>query len=195
MLSKTLTEGLERYHIGDKLRALRLRKKMGLVELSSHTGLSAALLSKLERGRLFPTLPTLLRIALVFGVGLDHFFVEGKRKNTVGIVRQSERIRFPEKPNVRDVAFYFECLDFNATDRKSSAFYTEFQPVDPDGARPHSHNGAEFIYVLKGKLCLRVDADDHVLDAGDSVYFDSSIPHHYRSGGGKPCTALVVVLS
>lgn len=195
MLSKTLTDGLERYHIGDKLRALRLRKKMGLVELSSHTGLSAALLSKLERGRLFPTLPTLLRIALVFGVGLDHFFVEEKRKNALGIVRQGERVRFPEKPNVRDVAYHFECLDFNATDRRSSAFYADFEPIPLEKARPHAHVGAEFIYVLKGKLCLRVGTDDHELDAGDSVYFDSSVPHLYRSGGGKPCTALVVVLT
>ncbi|HYG99599.1 MAG TPA: XRE family transcriptional regulator [Terriglobales bacterium] len=194
MLSKTLSEGLERYHIGDKLRALRLRKKMGLVELSAHTGLSAALLSKLERGRLFPTLPTLLRIALVFGVGLDHFFVEEKRKNAVGVVRQGERLRFPEKPNLRDVAYYFECLDFNSTDRKSSAFFAEFEPLSMDKTRPHAHSGAEFIFVLKGKLCLRVGLEDHELEAGDSVYFDSSIPHAYRGGSGKPCTAIVVVL-
>src|SRR5579864_3380120 len=59
-LSDTISEGLGRYSIGEKLRTLRLRKSMGLVELGKHTGLSAALLSKLERGKLFPTLPTLL---------------------------------------------------------------------------------------------------------------------------------------
>ena len=75
MLTATLQAGLDAYTIGPKLRALRLKKKMGLVELGRHTGLSSAMLSKIERGRLFPTLPTLLRIALVFGVGLDFFFV------------------------------------------------------------------------------------------------------------------------
>jgi transcriptional regulator with XRE-family HTH domain len=70
MLSATLEAGLSDYAIGAKIRALRLKKKMGLVELGRHSGLSPALLSKLERGRLFPTLPTLLRIALVFSVGL-----------------------------------------------------------------------------------------------------------------------------
>ena len=65
MLTRTISEGLERYQIGGKLRGLRLKKKMGLVELGKHTDLSPALLSKIERGRLFPTLPTLLRIALV----------------------------------------------------------------------------------------------------------------------------------
>ena len=70
----TLNAGLKKYGIGEKLRRLRLRKSMGLLELGKHTGLSPALLSKLERNVMYPTLPTLLRIALVFGVGLEHFF-------------------------------------------------------------------------------------------------------------------------
>ena len=83
MLSKTLQDGLSDYRIGDKIRTLRLKKKMGLVELGKHTGLSPALLSKIERGRLFPTLPTLLRIALVFGVGLEFFFAGAREKPLV----------------------------------------------------------------------------------------------------------------
>ena len=74
MLSETLENGLREYAIGEKLRAMRLRKKIGLVQMGRHTGLSPALLSKIERGLMFPTLPTLLRISLVFGVGLDFFF-------------------------------------------------------------------------------------------------------------------------
>ena len=65
MESETITEGLKKYGIGGKLRRLRLRKSMGLLELSKHTGLSPALLSKVERYVMHPTLPTLLRIALV----------------------------------------------------------------------------------------------------------------------------------
>jgi len=80
MLSATLREGLSEYAIGTKIRALRLKKKMGLVELGQHTGLSPALLSKIERGRLFPTLPTLLRVALVFSVGLEYFFAGSREE-------------------------------------------------------------------------------------------------------------------
>ena len=69
----TVVEGLRPYEIGEKLRTLRLRKSMGLVQLGEHTGLSPAMLSKLERGRLFPTLPTLLRIAMVFSVASTIF--------------------------------------------------------------------------------------------------------------------------
>src|SRR6187399_3242590 len=112
MISKTLQDGLNDYEIGAKIRALRLKKKIGLVDLGKHTGLSAALLSKVERGRLFPTLPTLLRIALVFGVGLDYFFAGSREKPVVGVVRHKDRLRFPEKPGARDSAYEFESLDF-----------------------------------------------------------------------------------
>ena len=91
MTSPTLSRGLKAYGIAARLRALRLRKKMRLVELARHTGLSAAMLSKLERGLLFPTLPTLLRIAMVISVGLD-FFVAGDRdRPVVGVSRHQER--------------------------------------------------------------------------------------------------------
>jgi Helix-turn-helix domain len=69
MLSATLTAGLNRYKIGPKIRALRSAKGMGLAQLAEHTGLSPALLSKVERGQLFTTLPTLLRIAMVLASG------------------------------------------------------------------------------------------------------------------------------
>src|SRR5271168_3319996 len=118
MLSETLSKGLRSYAIGEKLRGLRLRKKMGLVELGQHTGLSAAMLSKVERGKLFPTLPTLLRIALVFSVGLEYFFLDEKKRHVVAIVRRAQRKRFPERPDGRDVSFYFESLDFAAVERK-----------------------------------------------------------------------------
>lgn len=67
-MNKTITDGLKPYALGEKLRGLRLKKSMGLVQLGKHTGLSPAMLSKLENGRLVPTIPTLLRIAMVFSV-------------------------------------------------------------------------------------------------------------------------------
>jgi transcriptional regulator with XRE-family HTH domain len=192
VLSDTLAAGLSAYGIGGKLRGLRLKKKMGLVELGRHTGLSAAMLSKVERGKLFPTLPTLLRIALVFSVGLEYFFAEDPKKNAVGIVRRAQRKRFPERPDGRDISFYFESLDFAAVERKLNAYYAEFQPLQPGKARPHYHAGAEFLSVLRGKLELHIGTEDHVLESGDSIYFDSSLPHSYRRASRKPCSAIVV---
>jgi transcriptional regulator with XRE-family HTH domain len=192
MLSTTLQKGLQEYEVGPKVRALRLRKKMGLVELGRHTGLSPAMLSKIERGRLFPTLPTLLRIALVFSVGLDYFFAGGRQKPVVGVVRKKDRLRFREKPNARDVAYEFESLDYPAVERRLNAYYAEFFPVALEKLRLHEHQGGEFVYVLTGSLTLHVGGEEHVVDAGDSIYFDSSVPHGYRRSGSRSCTAVVV---
>src|SRR6186713_2926749 len=125
MLSKTLQDGLNDYGIGAKIRALRLKKKIGLVELGKHTGLSPALLSKIERGRLFPTLPTLLRVALVFSVGLEFFFAGAREKPVVVTVRKATRVRLPERPGARHVAYRFESLDYPATERRFNSFFAE----------------------------------------------------------------------
>ncbi len=194
MLSETLAKGLGDYAIGDKLRALRLKKSMGLVELGRHTGLSAAMLSKVERGKLFPTLPTLLRIALVFSVGLEYFFSDDQKRHVLAIVRRAQRKRFPERPDGRDISFYFESLDFAAVERKLNAYYAEFQPLQPGKARLHHHAGAEFLSILRGKLELHIGTEDHVLESGDSIYFDSSLPHSYRRISQKSCSAIVVTV-
>jgi len=192
VLSPTLTEGLERYEIGPKLRALRLKKKMGLVQLGKHTGLSPALLSKVERGRLFPTLPTLLRISLVFGVGLEHFFNEAREKPVVAVVRKADRVRLPERGEGERSAYAFECLDYPATERKLNGYFVEFEPAEKEPFEPHVHAGAEVLYVVRGKLTVNHEGEDHLLNEGDSMYFDSSRPHSYTRHGNMPCAAIVV---
>src|SRR5579862_3207341 len=174
-VTETISEGLGRYSIGEKLRTLRLRKSMGLVELGKHTGLSAGLLSKLERGKLFPTLPTLLRVAMVFGVGLEYFFTDERKRRVVGVVRREERVRFPERPGAQDVPYYFECLDYRATERKLSAFLADFQEVPVEKLKPHQHAGVEFLYLIKGSLAIKIGSEEYVLDPEDAIYFDSAV--------------------
>jgi transcriptional regulator with XRE-family HTH domain len=193
-VNSTISEELGRYSIGEKLRTLRLRKSMGLVELGKHTGLSAALLSKLERGKLFPTLPTLLRIAMVFGVGLDFFFTDERKRRIVGIVRKQERVRFPERPGVQDVPYYFECLDYRATERKLSAFLADFQELAAEKAKPHAHAGVEFLFVIKGSLTIKIGSEEFQLEPEDAIYFDSAVQHSYRRRGSKPCSAVIVTV-
>ena len=192
MISETLASGLGQYKIGEKVRTLRLKKKLGLVQLGEHTGLSAALLSKIERGQLFPTLPTLLRIALVFGVGLEHFFVDRTEKTAVAVIRKNDRLRLPDRAGEDQPSYFFESLDFPVTDRKMEAFYAEF-PMQSKTSEPHQHVGAEFIYVIKGQLAVHIDGDDIVLDEGDAIYFESQAPHSYSRRGRGACTAIVVV--
>ncbi len=192
MLSETLTTALEGYEIGPKVRALRMGRKLGLVQLGQHTGLSPALLSKIERGQLFPTLPTLLRIALVFGVGLEHFFQVDRARPIVAVVRKGDRIRLPDKPGKPSPSYCFESLDYPVTDRKLNGYYVEIEAAERS-SEPHEHPGAEIVYVLRGELVINVAGEDHSLHKGDSIYFDSSHPHSYRRRGHAPCAAIVVV--
>jgi len=193
MLSETLSAGLARYAIGPKIRALRLAKSMGQVQLAEHTGLSPALLSKIERGQLFPTLPTLLRIAMVFGVGLEHFFVDSGRRPAIAVTRKGERLRLPDRPDAEAPCYLFESLNFPATDRTLDAYYAEFPPAAPP-SEPHQHAGAEFIYLLRGGLLVTIGGEDVALAEGDAVQFDSSAPHSYRLQGQAAAAAIIVVV-
>ena len=194
MESETITQGLKRYSIGEKLRRLRLRKSMGLSELGKHTGLSPSLLSKLERDLMHPTLPTLLRIALVFSVGLEYFF-NPEPKPVLEVVRKRERLRFPEAPDRRHPAYHFESLDFLAENRKLNAYYAEFEAPTGSHARRHQHTGVEFLYVISGKLAIEIGENRPELAEGDAIYFESAIPHGYRKVGTRRTTALVVVVA
>src|SRR5580693_7432607 len=81
--------------IGERIRHLRLKKSMGLVELGRHTGLSASFLSQLETGRVVPTLRNLARIAMVFSKDLSYFF-ETEPHTLFRIHRRNERVRLPQ---------------------------------------------------------------------------------------------------
>ena len=192
MLSETLTSGLESYRIGHKIRELRIRKNLGLVQLGEHTGLSSGMLSRIERDQLFPTLPTLLRIAMVFGVGLEHFFVEEKKRAIAAVVRKKDRLRLPDCPGEATPSYFFESLDFPVSEKKMEAYYVEFEPYSGQAAR-HNHAGAELIYVIGGQLIVNVDEEDTLLAEGDSMYFDSGFPHSYRRQGRATCSGIVVV--
>jgi quercetin dioxygenase-like cupin family protein/DNA-binding XRE family transcriptional regulator len=192
VISETLSQGLEAYRIGPKIRSLRLRKGLGLVQLGQHSGLSAGLLSKIERGQLIPTLPTLLRIALVFGVGLEHFFAESDEGPHYAVTRKAERLQLPNLPGTDPVAYRFESLDFPLTERKMEAFYVEF-PTAGAVSQPHHHDGTELVYVIKGELTIILEEVEIALSEGDAITFESETPHAYRREGRSLCAAVVVV--
>lgn len=175
MLSETLATGLEQYKIGPKIRALRQKKDLGLVQLGEHTGLSPAMLSKIERGQLFPTLPTLLRIALVFGVGLEHFFVESAGRRPLAVVRKKDRLRLPDQPGEERPSYLFESLDFPVTDRKMEAFYAEF-PMPSKSIEASSPSGRRAGLRDQGTSCrqCRWRRGDARRGRCDLLQFDSA---------------------
>jgi transcriptional regulator with XRE-family HTH domain len=189
---ETIRRSLNSFDIGRKLKHLRMRKKIALTDLGKHTGLSASMLSQLENGKLIPTLPTLARIAMVFDVGVDYFFVDKKKRHLFAIVRKEERIRFPDRPGSPDPQFFFECLAFSAQDKSIQAYLAEFRPRESDRVEEHFHEGAEFIHVVDGAVEISYENEPHVLEAGDSVYFDAGEPHSYRCASESTARAVVI---
>ena len=188
----TVEESIRPYAIADKLRTLRLRRSMGLAQLAEHSGFSPAMLSRLENGRLVPTLPTLTRIALVFGVGLDYFFTDPRKRHVVAISRRDERKVFPSDPKLALTSWSFESLDFRANERKLNGFLAHFHSLPEQKLTSHFHPGVELLYLIEGELEMTIGIETFQLSAGDSVYFDSLQKHAYRSLVKTPCTAVVI---
>ncbi len=188
----TIQRVLSEYELGPKLRRLRLRKKIALVDLGRHTGLSPSMLSQLENGKMIPTLPTLARIAMVFDVSLDHFFGDKRGRKLFSVVHANERMRFPERPDAPLPSYFFECLTFATQGKGLQAYLAEFPPRPHASATEHFHDGVEFVFVLDGSLTIRYQGEDHELHSGDSVLLDCSDPHSYHGSGKKPARAVVV---
>jgi transcriptional regulator with XRE-family HTH domain len=191
---ETIQRLLSSYELAKKLRQLRLKKKIALVDLGKHTGLSASMLSQLETGKMIPTLPTLARIAMVFDVGLDHFFDDRRRQKLFTIVRAQDRLRFPDRSDSPKPTYFFECLAFSAQGKWLQAYLAEFPRRDLNEVHDHFHEGSELIYILEGQLVIRYQDEEHLLREGDSVYFDSSEPHSYRGLSKTGSKAIVITV-
>ena|SRR5579863_3345842 len=180
-------------HLGERIRRLRLKKSMGLVELGRNTGLSASFLSQLETGRVVPTLRNLARIAMVFSKDLSYFF-ESEPTPIFRVHRKKDRVRIPQT-GVESPTYNFESLGYMVADRHMDPYFAEFVPV-PEHVEPksHMHPGFEFLYVLAGELAIRHAEQEAKLGPGDAVYFDAGTPHSYRCAGSKPAEAIIVTM-
>lgn len=181
-------------HLGERIRRLRLKKSMGLVELGRHTGLSASFLSQLETGRVVPTLRNLARIAMVFSKDLSYFF-ESEPAPVFRVHRKKDRVRMPQT-GVEPPTYTFESLGYMVPDRHMDPYFAEFLPL-PANVEPksHMHAGFEFLYVLAGELTVRHGEHEATLVPGDGVYFDAGTPHSYRCAGSKSAEAIIVTLN
>lgn len=191
--AETTERFIEEKHIGERIKRLRLKKSMGLVELGKHTGLSASFLSQLETGRVVPTLRNLARIAMVFSKDLSYFF-ENEPHPVFRVHRHKERVRLPQT-GVETPTYYFESLGYMVPDRHMDPYFAEFIPQANEAEpKPHLHQGFEFLYVMDGELSIRHGDQEVTLEAGDAVYFDAGTPHSYRCVGKKPAGAIIVTM-
>src|ERR1700733_781439 len=179
--------------IGERIKHLRLKKSMGLVELGRHTGLSASFLSQLETGRVVPTLRNLARIAMVFSKDLSYFF-DPEPQALFRVHRRTERVRLPQT-GADDPTYFFESLGYQVPDRQLDPYYAEFLPMKEGRVpRAHQHAGCEFLYLLSGSLDVKHGESTHHIEPGDAIYFDANTIHSYVCSSKTPATAVIVTL-
>ena len=179
---------LEPYSIGLKLRSLRVQKRLTLARLATETGLSTALLSKLETDRMIPTLPTLATICRVYGVGLNYFFCEPSR-HTLSITRKAHlqgAARGPELVRITPLS--------TGWDRsRLVAQLIEFQPGAPTTAMEAYRETGGVVYVLEGKLRLDAGGMHEILEAGDCACMESEMALAWSAADKHRCRVLAVL--
>jgi transcriptional regulator with XRE-family HTH domain len=190
---ETIRRILSDYRIGEKLRRLRLRKKLSLVNLGQQVELSASLLSQLESGKLIPTLPTLARIGEVLGVALDYFFTDHPAR-TFSVTRAQEPMWFPDPEKKELPSYFFQTLSFGATEKIISPYLAKFPKQSRAEVSEHIHDGFELLYVIEGSLLVLHDGEEYELHTGDAAYFDASTLHSYCGLSDLPAKALVISL-
>ena len=190
---------LEPYAIGPKLRALRTQKRLTLARLAAETGLSTALLSKLETDRMIPTLPTLATISRVYGVGMSYFFREPAR-HTLSITRKAHlqgHERGMEQMRVMPLNPPAGPAQGAAGDKTGRAPRMVAQMVELAAAGSSClleclQQASGLVYVLEGKLQLDSGGLHELLETGDFAYVESDIALMGSAGGKHRCRVLAV---
>jgi transcriptional regulator with XRE-family HTH domain len=178
---------LEPYSIGMKLRTLRTQKHLTLSRLAVETGLSTALLSKLETDRMIPTLPTLANICRVYGVGLSHFFADAA-KHTLAITRKAHLTgNGRSQEAVKQVLLH--ALNAQA---QLVARMIEYPPGATGVMSEVGQSVCSVVYVLEGELQLDAGGMREALETGDCAYVDSDMAIAWSAKGAGRCRALVV---
>ncbi len=177
-------------HLGQRIKRLRLKRSMGLVELGKQTGLSASFLSQLETGRVVPTLRNLARVALVFGKDLSYFFDSGEN-GVFRVQRGKDRVRLPMgSPEPDYIAESFGILVPEGGLRPCMA---EFLPGDARNPfYPEQYPGVEMVYVLDGTLVVQRNGENHKLGPKDVMYVSGETERSYRCSGDTPAKALII---
>jgi transcriptional regulator with XRE-family HTH domain len=182
---------IEAKAIGQKIRRLRLKRSMGLVELGQQAGLSASFLSQIETGRVTPTLRNLARIALVFKKDLSDFFKEeNEAVFRISQAKNRTRLLIGEKA---DPSLISESMSLLVPDRTLVPCIAEFLPgVDGAAFHPHVFPGLELVYVIDGSLTLSTEKRRELLHAQDSAWIDGSVKRVYQPHEHKSARALIV---
>ena len=179
-------------HLGDliemtlNLKFLRVQSGMTLEQLATDSGLTRSYLSKLERGLSSPSIGSALKIAEALGTSLDRLYGQQDDKDPVAIVRAKNG-----KPG--DVSTHLSLVAGLAPDRIMRAFIVRPTQTAKRGRIMSHHEGEEILFILTGRIELLIGKRKEVLQPGDCVQFNSTIPHKLTALSSEAASALVVI--
>jgi len=172
--------------IGARLRELRTARQLSLRQLATSAGVSATLLSQIERGVTEPSLETLRRLATVFGESIATLFVDPAAP-VVRVSGPGEREILP----AREGGIRYERL--TAGDGKLEVLRGLLRPGQTSAEEPIAHASTECAYVVAGTLLAEVGGTRYDVAAGESITFDATLPHLYRNDTGTDVEIIVSV--
>ncbi|WP_205966252.1 helix-turn-helix domain-containing protein [Parapedobacter sp. SGR-10] len=180
--------------IGNILRKYRKGKKLRLVGLAETSGVSIAMLSKIENGRMLPTIPTLFAIIGALGVAPDIFFSELGEQNTFPgyiFIPKTEYASFVKEENAKGF-HYFSILEHRI---EGTSLQISLLHLDPGAKRKAVTTHAyEYIYLISGSIEYMLGDQIFPMNEGDSLFFDGNIQHVPFNKSDKLATLLVFYL-
>jgi len=182
------------YNIGEKIKELRKARQLTLQAVANETGFSPALISQIENNNVSPPIATLSKIARFFEVKISHFFEEEEDP------RRFEVVRVPDRRVVSRViskagkghGYTYEALSVHKLNKKMEPFVVTVGERSTDETM-YNHDGEEFLLVMKGTAEVLLDDERIKLEAGDAIYFDSSMKHRLLSYDGNEVQVLAIV--
>ncbi len=191
-MADELREEVIKLGIGNKIRELRKKRGMTLARLGKLSGLSVGFLSQVETGAAMAPLTTLLAIARALEVKMEAFFKEEQPDENVSVVKKADHVTVKRRRH-NEVGYLYRSLAHRRSNKKMEPFLVEFEPRKKEQMKFFDHPGEEFIYVIEGVIEFRTEKEAYVLEAGDSVYFNSDIPHAARGLEPGKSKAVIIV--
>jgi len=179
--------------VGERVRRVREDKGLSLNDVSKRTGIDSYYLDQIEKGEVAPPLGVVIKLAKALEMKMG-YFISGEENRPYTIVRQKDRklvSRYDSKKG-KYYGYEYQSLAPHKKDRHMEPFLVTLVPSATEEERS-SHDGQEFIYVLEGKMEVRLEDKIYVLDPGDAIYYDSTVPHLVKCHGPETTKILAVL--
>lgn len=160
--------------MGSKIKELRKIKGLTLADLAQLTGFTRSFLSQVENDKTSPSIASLIKIANALGVIPSQLFFEERGEEKIIVRKKDREIFLNEKSRVR-----FERLALRTPNKKIEPVLVTIEPGGFSGL--YQAEGLEFAILMKGKVELTLGNKAYILDKGDSVYFEASLPHSWKN--------------